>query len=51
VQSDQTPAAIRERLKSLLGSDDQLLVIDIFGDTAAWFRVDEAGSFWPKNNV
>jgi hypothetical protein len=51
VKSDQTPATIRDQLKSHVGSDDQLLVIDISGDTAEWFGVNEAGSTWLKSNV
>ncbi len=51
VKSDQTPAAIRDRLKSHVGDDDQLLVIDISGDTAEWFGVNGTGSAWQKNNV
>lgn len=51
VKSNQTPAAIRDQLKSHVGADDQLLVIDVSGDTAEWFGVNDAGSTWLKNNV
>ncbi len=51
VKSDQGPAAIRDRLKAHVGDDDQLLVIDISGDKAEWFGVNETGSVWLKNNV
>jgi hypothetical protein len=51
VKSNQTPAAIRDQLRSRVGDDDQLLVIDISGDTAEWFGVNDAGSNWLKNNV
>jgi len=51
VKSDQTPATIRDQLKSHVGSDDQLLVIDISGDTAEWFGVNAAGSAWLTSNV
>ncbi|MEO6841872.1 MAG: hypothetical protein ABI192_14035 [Bradyrhizobium sp.] len=51
VKSNQTPAAIRNQLKPHVGADDQLLVIDISGDTADWFGVNDSGSTWLKNNV
>jgi hypothetical protein len=51
VKCDQTPAGIRDRLKSYIATDDQLLVIDISGDTAECFGVNDAGSAWLKSNV
>jgi hypothetical protein len=51
VKCDRTPAAIRDRLRSHIASDDQLLVIDISGDTAESLGVNEVGSAWLKNNV
>jgi hypothetical protein len=50
VKSSQTPAAIRDQLKPHVGADDQLLVVDISGDTAEWFGVNDVGSTWLKNN-
>ena len=51
VKSNQSPAAIRDQLKSHVGADDQLLVINISGDTAEWFGVNDAGSAWLTNHV
>jgi hypothetical protein len=51
VKCEQTPEAIRDQLKSHVSSDDQLLVIDISGDTTEWFGLNETGSAWLKNNV
>jgi hypothetical protein len=51
VKCDQTPAAIRDQLMLHVSSDDQLLVIDISGDTTEWFGVNETGSAWLKDNV
>ena len=51
VKCDQTPAAIRDQLMQHVGSNDQLLVIDISGDTTEWFGVNETGSAWLKDNV
>jgi hypothetical protein len=51
VQCAHTPAEVRDRLKSHLGIDDQLLVIDISGDAAGWIGVNESGSKWLADNI
>jgi len=51
VQCTDTPSEIRDRLKSHLGNDDQLLVIDISGDTAGWVGINDAGSKWLTGNI
>jgi hypothetical protein len=42
---------IRDRLKSHIGIEDQLLVIDISGDAAGWIGVNESGSKWLKEAI
>src|SRR3984885_181207 len=51
VKSIQTPGEIRDQLRANIGSDDQLLVIDISGDRAEWAGVNDAGSKWLKESV
>ena len=51
VQCAYTPAEIRDRLESHIGIEDQLLVIDISGDTAGWAGVNEPGSKWLTDNL
>ncbi|WP_426442690.1 hypothetical protein [Bradyrhizobium genosp. P] len=51
VQCAETPDEIRNRLERFLGFDDQLLVIDISGDTATWAGVNDSGSSWLIENV
>jgi hypothetical protein len=51
VQCAHTPGEIRDKLKSYMGIEDQLLVIDISGDAAGWFGVNESGSKWLKDNA
>jgi hypothetical protein len=46
VKTDQTPGQIRDLLKGHIGCDDQLLIIDISQNGAAWFGVNDAGSRW-----
>ena len=46
VKTYRTPQQIRDLLKECVGSDDQLLIIDISQDAAAWFGVNDAGSRW-----
>jgi hypothetical protein len=51
LQCDHTPGEIRDRLKSHIGIEDQLLVIDISGDAAGWIGVNESGSKWLKEAI
>jgi hypothetical protein len=46
VKTDHTPKQIRDLLKGYVSSDDQLLIVDISQDAAAWFGVNNAGSQW-----
>jgi hypothetical protein len=46
VRSQHTIGAISSRLKSLIGPEDQLLVVDISGDTARWIGINQSGSKW-----
>jgi hypothetical protein len=51
VRSEKTPEKIRDTLKAYIGTDDQLLVLDISGDRAGWAGVSDAGSKWLKENI
>jgi hypothetical protein len=51
VQCAHAPGEIRDRLKSYVGIDDQLLVIDISGDTAGWVGVNDIGSKWLEQKI
>jgi hypothetical protein len=51
VRSAHTPAEIRDRLKSHVGIEDQLLVIDISGDTAGWIGLNDTGSKWLNEHI
>lgn len=51
VQCNHTPAQIREQLRSHMGDEDQLLVIDISGDSAGWVGINATGSKWLDKNI
>jgi hypothetical protein len=51
LRSGHTPVEIRDKLKSHIGTDDQLLVIDVSGDTAEWVGVNDIGSKWLHDNI
>ena len=51
VQCTDTPGEIRDKLKSHIGSEDQLLVIDISSDAAGWIGINDAGSKWLTGNI
>lgn len=50
IKSDMSAAAIRDDLKAHLPyNDDQILVITVTGDAAAWFGFSDSGSKWLKD--
>jgi hypothetical protein len=51
VQCSYTPAEIRDRLRSHIGIEDQLLIVDISGDVAGWAGVNDTGSEWLAQNI
>jgi hypothetical protein len=51
VQCSYAPAEIRDRLRSHIGAEDQLLVVDISGDVAGWAGVNDTGSEWLAQNI
>jgi hypothetical protein len=51
VRCVHSPREIRDQLKSYIGTDDQLLVLEISGDTAEWTGVNDTGSQWLKDNI
>jgi hypothetical protein len=51
VKSVHAPGEIRDQLQACIGGDDQLLVIDISGDTVECVGVNDAGSKWLKEAI
>jgi hypothetical protein len=51
VRSDRTPDEIRDQLKRYIGSDDQLLVLDVTGNRLGWTGINDAGSEWLQDYV
>jgi hypothetical protein len=51
VRCAHSPREVRDQLKLHLGTDDQLLVLEISGDTAEWAGVNGTGSQWLKENI
>ena len=51
VKCARTPDQIRDQLKSHIGCEDQLLVIEISGDVAGWAGINDIGSKWLKDNI
>lgn len=49
VADTQTVAAVRDVLKKHIDGNDELLVIDVTGRSAAWTGFDESGSKWLKD--
>jgi hypothetical protein len=51
VKSLQTPGEIRDLLKSHLGTEDQLLVIDVSHANSDWAGINSTGSKWLDDNI
>ena len=51
VKSDESSKEVRDRLKPYLDADDELLVINVTGDAAAWAGFSDRGSKWLKENL
>lgn len=51
VQTSISVVAVRDALKPLLDRNDELLVVDITGDAAAWCGFPDRGSDWLKNHL
>lgn len=52
VKSDITAKEMRDAIKPyLIDDNDELLVVDVTGDAAAWAGFDAAGSKWLKDNL
>lgn len=48
VKSSLTATAVRDRLKSHIDGNDELLVIDVTGAARAWSGFNDSGSRWLK---
>ena len=51
VVTNQTAVQVRDALKPHIDSNDELLVLDITGDSAAWVGFDNAASKWLTDNL
>ena len=51
VRCDHSPLEVRDHLKKHIAEDDQLLVVDISGDAAEWWGVNDTGSKWLREHV
>jgi hypothetical protein len=51
VKTVLTPVQLRDRLKSLIDANDELLVIDVSGRAAAWTGFNDKASAWIKEHL
>lgn len=51
VVASMTAAELRDVLKPLLDANDEVLVVDITGDSAAWKGFSEKASKWLKDTL
>jgi hypothetical protein len=51
IVANLTAVELRDELKELLEESDDLLVIDITGDSAAWVGLSERAGTWLKSYV
>ncbi len=51
LKTSLTAVQVRDQLKLLMDSSDELLVINVTGDAAAWNGFNQKGSDWLKQNL
>ena len=51
VKTGKSAAEMRDHLKQHIDSNDELLVINVTGDAAAWTGFNAKGSQWLKDNL
>lgn len=51
VQTNMSATSVRDALKPLLDKNDELLVVNITGDAAAWCGFNQSGSDWLKKHL
>lgn len=51
VRSNSSCFEMRDKLRSLIDSDDELLVIDVTGDSAGWVGFPDRAGQWIKDNL
>jgi len=51
IKTNESAKDMRDTLKPLIDSDDELLVVNITDDAAAWSGFNDSGSKWLKDNL
>lgn len=51
IRTDRTPVQLRAELLPFIDVNDDLLVMDVTGDAAAWYGLDEQISTWLSQNL
>jgi hypothetical protein len=51
VRTSLSATAMRDKLSPFIDANDELLVIDVTGDAAAWKGFSDRGSGWIKDNL
>lgn len=51
VKTSLGPVQVTDQLKAHIDNNDELLVVDITGDAAAWTGFNQHGSQWLQNNL
>lgn len=52
IKTSKSHTAVRNELKAyLIDANDELLVIDVTGDAAAWYGFSDKGSTWLRTNL
>jgi hypothetical protein len=51
VKTSKSPSSVRDHLTQHMDKGDEILVVDISGQDAAWKGFNADGSKWLKNNL
>lgn len=49
LRTEETPIELRDRLMRHIDAGDELLVIEVTNQAAAWTGINQSGSEWIKN--
>lgn len=51
LKTSYSASKVRDRVKNYVDSNDRLMVIDVTGDSAAWYNLSDRHSLWLKENL
>jgi hypothetical protein len=51
IKTDRTTTQVRDDMRAFIDANDDLIVVDVTADSAAWYGLSDEISNWIKNNL